>query len=68
MTRISISGIHNNSNYPCLNFKNIRAVGKITPEIYAIQYDEMKIREVNCPWCILQHKSFDIPDCVACCA
>jgi len=35
--RISISGIHNNTNYPFLHFKNIRAVGRITPENYAIQ-------------------------------
>jgi len=37
MTTISISGIHNNSNYPFLNFKNIGAVGRITPENYAMQ-------------------------------
>jgi hypothetical protein len=48
MTRISIYGIHSNS-YPFLNFKNIGAVGTITPENYAIQKDEIKIREVNCP-------------------
>ena len=35
MTQITtkqISGIHNYSNYPFLNFKNIRAVYRITPE------------------------------------
>jgi len=36
-TIISISGIHNNSNYPFLNFKNIRAEGRITTEYYTIQ-------------------------------
>jgi len=36
MTGIPISGIHNYSNYPFLNFKNIRAVCRITPENYTI--------------------------------
>jgi len=36
MTNISISGIHNYSNYPFLNFKNITAVCRITPQNYAI--------------------------------
>jgi thiamine transporter ThiT len=35
-TSISISGIHNYSNYPCLNFKNIRAVCRIAAENDAI--------------------------------
>jgi len=35
MTRISISGLHNNSQYPLMNFINIRAVGKSSPEYYA---------------------------------
>jgi len=37
MTRISISGIYNYSNYPFFNFKNIRAVCRITPENNAIR-------------------------------
>ena len=42
MTIISISDIHNSSNYPFLNFKNSTAVGRVTPENYAIQKYEMK--------------------------
>jgi hypothetical protein len=37
MTGMCLSGIHNYSNYPFLNFEKIRAVGKITPENYGIQ-------------------------------
>jgi len=37
MTRISIYGIHNYSNYPFMNFKNIRPVCRITPENYVIR-------------------------------
>jgi len=38
---ISISGIYNYSNYTFLNFKNIRAVCRITPQNYSIWYDGM---------------------------
>jgi len=37
MKRIYISDIHNYSNYPFLNFKNIRAVCRIATENYAIR-------------------------------
>ena len=43
MSRISISDIHNYSNYTFLDFKNIRAVYTITPENYAIRQDGTKI-------------------------
>jgi len=43
MTRVSIYDVHNYSNYPSLNFKNIRAVGRIAPENYSSLYDGMKI-------------------------
>jgi hypothetical protein len=42
MTRISIYGDHNNCNYLLLNFKNIRAVGGITPAI--MPYSKMELK------------------------
>jgi hypothetical protein len=67
MIRISLSGVHDYSNYPFfLILKILDLYAELPQKIMPYDYDQMKIRKVNFPSCILGHTMFDIPNYIAC--